>query len=296
MTHILIAWLLLFSGFTALQESGRATQEDPRAREIHVSVVDASGQFVPGLTAGDFTVREDGNVREVLQAAPSDAPLTISLLVDDSQAAQPAIQNLRDGLTAFIEALPDSAEVALATFGERPTPLVEYTTSDEQLKRGINRIFARPGSGAYLLDAIVESSRGLERRNPARPVIVAISMEGVEFSNRSYEAVLDDLRKSGAVLHVLTVGTPAPSLDDETRNRNMVIAEGTRITGGRRDQLLSEMAIPERLKSLAEELKNWQQYKVTYGRPERLVPPKIVEISVNRPGVSVKPPRRGPGR
>jgi hypothetical protein len=80
------------------------------------------------------------------------------------------------------------------------------------------------------------------------------------------------------------------------RNRNMVIAEGTRITGGRRDQLLSVMAIPERLKLLADELKNWQQYKVTYGRPERLVPPKVVEISVNRPGVSVRPPRRGAGR
>ncbi|HSC29569.1 MAG TPA: hypothetical protein VLD67_19990, partial [Vicinamibacterales bacterium] len=59
--------------------------------------------------------------------------------------------------------------------------------------------------------------------------------------------------------------------------------------------LLAVMALPEKLKELATELSTWRQYMVTYGRPERLVPPKMVEVSVNRPGVFVRPPRRAAG-
>jgi len=292
MMHSLLGSLLVASlaVFPAPQESGG------RIRDLHVTVVDAQGNQVTDLTAEDFVVREDGAPREVLKVGPSTAPLTISLLVDDSQAAQQAIQQLREGIMAFRAALPDTAEVALATFGERPTAVVEHTTSAEGLKRGVNRIFARPGAGAYMVDAIMESSRGLQAKAPARPVIVVLTIEGIEFSNARHEQALRELEKSGAVLHVVAIGNPSPGQDEEARNRNMLIAEGTRLTGGRREQLLTEMAIPEKLKGLAEELKNARPYQITYGRPDRLVPPEMVEVSVKKPGLTVRPPKRAAGK
>ena len=78
------------------------------------------------------------------------------------------------------------------------------------------------------------------------------------------------------------------------RNRNIVIAEGTERTGGRRDQLLAESALPEALQQLADELLN--QYVVTYGRPETLIPPEKVEVTVTRPGVTVRARTRTAGR
>jgi VWFA-related protein len=293
MTNVLLACLVASSLLVPAQTEQAS---DQRTRELHVSVVDAQGKPVTDLQAGDFIVREDGVQREVLKAGPSSAPLTIAVLVDDSQAAQPAIQQLREGLGAFRTGLPESAEVSLATFGERPTSLVEYTTSVEVFKQGINRIFARPGSGAYMLDAVMEVSRGLQKKNPARPVIVVLTVEGVEFSNARYEQALKELQKSGAVLNVLAIGTPSTSQEEEMRNRNILIAEGTSSTGGRREQLLSEMAIPEKLKALAEALKNSFAYEITYGRPERLVPPEMVEVSVKQPGLKVRPPKRAAAR
>jgi hypothetical protein len=276
---------LLLSALTApVDQRSRAT--DSRTRDIYVSAID-DGKPVTDMTAADFLVREDGVAREVLKVGPATDELTISILVDDSQAATDAIQYLRDGLKAFVERMDGKAEIALASIGERPTSLVDYTTSVEVLKKGILRIFARPGSGAYLLDGIVDVSKGLQKREAKRPTIIALTMErGPEFSNRYYETVLDDLQKSKATLNVLAIGTPSDDQSDEMRNRNLVIAEGTSRTGGRRDQLLAPLSIPDRLKQVADDLLN--QYVVTYAAPETLIPPQKVEVTTKRSGVTVR--------
>lgn len=299
MMHSLLALALLCSlattGSGSSVQQGAPTQTGPRTKDIYVTVLDGTGAHVPDLTAADFSVREDGTVREVLKAGPATAPLTISVLVDDSQAAEPAIQELRRGLTAFVEFFDGKAEIAIATFGERPTSIVDYTTSTEVLKRGVTKVFSRQSAGSYLLDAIVDVSRGLQKRKDAtRPVIIALTVEGVEFSNVYYQPVLQELRRSGATFHALAIGTPSDSQADEMRNRNLVLSEGTTLTGGRRDQILAVSAIPDKLKQLAAELSN--QYVVTYSRPETLIPPEKVEVTVKRPNVTVRASRVAPER
>jgi VWFA-related protein len=291
MTHSLLALSLALSLALLPLDS---QQSDARNRTIFASVLDGGDKPVQGLTAEDFIVREDGRQREVLNAVPAAESLTISVLIDDSQAAEPAIPFIRDGLTAFVAELEGKAQIALATLGERPTSVVDYTTSAVELKKGITRIFARQGSGAYLLDAIVDVSRGLQKRESARPVIVALTVEGVEFSNRQYEAVLKEMERGRATLHVLAIGTPADLRTDEMRNRALVMSEGTSRTGGRNDQLLALSSIPQKLKDLAAELRN--QYAVTYVRPEALIPPERLEVSVKRPGLTVRAPKRASGR
>lgn len=277
-----------------LPQRPRASERGARTRDVYVSVVDSRGAPVTGLGPADFVVREDGTAREVLKAAPATEPLDVALLVDDSQAATSMILPLREGMTAFIDALQSKAEIALITFGERPTTRVEYTGSAEALKNGAGRIFPRSGAGPYLLEAILEASRGLERRKAERPVIVAISVEGLEFSNQHYQTVLDALDRSGAALHVLSIGSPSDSLTDEMRNRNMVISEGTQRSGGRREQVLADSGLPDRMRLVAEDLLN--QYVVTYGRPERLIPPKRIEVSTTRSGATARAQRRLPQR
>jgi Ca-activated chloride channel homolog len=283
---------LVLSSILPFQERGSTS--NARMRRVYVSVVNSKGAPVPGLTAADFVVREDRTAREVLSAEPATDPLQIALLVDDSEAATSMIQPLREAITNFIQKLQGKAEIALITFGERPTTIVEYTNNQELLKKGIGRIFAKPSAGPYLLEAIVEASRGLERRKAARPVIVAITIEGIEFSNQHYQPVLESIERSGATLHVLSVGSPSSSQTDEMRNRNMVIAEGTERTGGRREQVLADSALPETMRELADELLN--QYVVTYGRPETLIPPQRIEVTSTRADVKVRARTRVSGR
>ena len=268
------------------QTAPRGGAEAARTQDVYVSVLGAKDAPVTGLTAADFVIREDGVAREVLKAEPATDSMQIVLLVDDSQAATDAVQPTREGLTAFIDKLQGRAEIGIVTIGDRATTLVPPTTDSSALKKGVNRIFARSGAGAYLLDAIMDVSRGFEQRQATRPVIVALTMEGIEFSNLQHDTVLTQLAASGASLHVLAVGTPSASMADEMRNRNMVLAEGTARTGGRRDQVLTPSGIAEALPRVAGELLN--QYKVTYSRPETLIPPEKIQATVSRPGVTVR--------
>lgn len=287
LAYALLAWAFVASAAafqTSAQQAPRAT--DTKTISVSASVLDSKGNPVTGLTTEDFLVREDNVAREVLKVGPNTEPMQIALLVDDSQAATAAIQPMRDALTDFVDAMQGKGEIALITVGERPTSVVGYTPSAETLKKGINRIFARRGSGAYLNEAISEAARGQQKRKATRPVIIALTTEGVEFGSLHYDQVLRDLYASGATLHVLALGTPAPGTSEEMRNRNMILAEGTENTGGRRDQLLSTQAIPDRMKQLAQELTT--QYIVTYARPDALIPPERVRVSVRNPNLTVR--------
>jgi hypothetical protein len=65
-----------------------------------------------------------------------------------------------------------------------------------------------------------------------------------------------------------------------------VLSEGTARTGGRRDQVLSNSGIPDRFKQAADELLN--QYVVTYGRPDKLIPPEKISVTTSKPNVTVR--------
>jgi VWFA-related protein len=269
----------------ALLTPSAALQNKPVS--LYVSVVDNNQDPVTGLAASDFHVREDGVAREVLSAEQATDPLTVALLVDDSQVASPAIQMLREGAENFVTALAGKAEISLQTFGDRPTIAVEFTTDQKKLLDGVHRLFARPTAGTYLMDAIVDASRGLQKREPKRPVIVVLMIDrDVEFSNLYYQNVLDAIDKAHATLHVISIGPTHQGMSDEVRNRDQVVAMGTERTGGRRDNFPAFTAAGPRMKQLAVELLD--QYLVTYARPERLIPPEKIEVTVGKPGLTAR--------
>jgi len=256
---------------------------------MYVSALNEAGAPIPDLGPSDFVVREDNKAREVLKVEPAVEAMQIAVLVDTSQGARNDISHMRTALPAFIKTLTTGEvrnEVAIIAIGERPTILTSYTFNQVELKKGVDRIWSMQGSGAYLLDGIVEVCQGFKKRGAQRPVIVAILSEGPELSNRQHDQVLEPLRAANAAFHAITMGRPSTSLSDETRNRNLVLDEGPRETGGRREELLTSMALDAKLAQLGDELTH--QYKVTYARPQSLIPPERVTVAAAKPGVTAR--------
>ncbi len=255
-----------------------AAQADERV--IYTSVVDRDGAPVLDLTIKDFIVREDGQPREVLHVARDNDPLQIALLVDNSVSMRPRLTVLRKAVTAFIDATRQDVQLAIITLAERPTILVGYTTDRAALRKAADGMFAYEAAN-YLLDGIAETSQGLSKRTMWRSAIAVITGVGPEMSYRQYTEVLRFFRAGGASLHIVQVGSGFGG-----QGREIVVNRGTSETGGRFDEVLLPTSLELKSRQMATELSN--QYRVTYARPSRLVPPSKTEVSVRRPNLKAR--------
>lgn len=259
-----------------------------RERAIYVTVTGQDGRPVPGLAPSAFVVREDGRRREVLTAAPATEPATLALMVDNSAASEPFVADMRRALEAFVARMGGTHTMAVTTIGDRPTILQDYTLDKESLLKAVRRIFPIPNSAAYFIEGVAELSRGLVARDFARAFVIAILTEGPEYSDRRHTDTLPLLRESGAALEAIVIGTPGgPDLgEDAARSRAIVLDRGAEESGGDRIDILTSMGLEQALADLAARIEG--QYKVTYARPDSLIPPERIEVSVAQAGLSAR--------
>lgn len=276
--------LMLAAAAIALQASIAWAQADEIS--VYAAVVDKADTPVTGLGIGDFIVREDGASREVLRVSATNEPMHIALLVDTGAAIEPHLLDLRRALQGFFKAMAGKNDIAVIGTGERPTVIQDYTQNLALLEKSLGVIYPRVGSGTYLLEALTDASAGLRRRKAQRPTIVIISTQGTEFGEQHHDAVLGAVRESGVAVHSLVLTSRGAMTRREDLEVEQTIDEGTRNTGGRRDDVLTSMALGDRLQKLANELNS--QYRITYARTKALLPPKTLEVTVKRPELTVR--------
>lgn len=260
-----------------------------RQQTLLVTAVEKDGgEPVATLSTADVVVREDGVAREILKVTPSSAPALIVVLVDNSQAARRAVQDMRLSLTEFVNTFAGPHEISIVGIADRPTVLSPPTTSKAQLNRAVERVFAQPSAGAYLLEAIIEQARVIQKREPARSAIIALTSQGAEFSDRPPQTVMAALGASGATLHVIEMQDTdqAPPLNQGVRDRNVVLDRGTIETGGQRELVLANLALRDTLQKVGRIATT--QHEVVYGRPDTLIPPRRVAVSSARPTLEVR--------
>jgi VWFA-related protein len=280
-TVVVAALLAAFSFSTSA-----TAQRDRRERTLFVGAVNDKGEPVEGLGPEAFVVREDGVRREVLRVSPATEPMDIALLVDNSTAAAEEITFLRTALSKFVQTMALGNKIAVITLADRPTIKVEYTDDAVRLKDAASSLFSTPMSGMTLLDAIIETVNGMQKRETPRAVVVPVITDGVEFTTHYYRDVVNTLVKNHVALHMVTIGPFYHDEEHGMRERSFLLDAGPRDSGGQRLSLLSAHGLDGAMDKLAKELKS--QYKVVYSRPESLIPPDKVTVSAGKPGLTVR--------
>jgi VWFA-related protein len=260
-----------------------AAQGEARDRHVYVGVTTSRDAPVPNLTPRDFTVREDDRPREIIRVAPAPPPSHIALVVDTSEAATLLIPALRDAASRFVQRMASTdapPAISVITFGERPTTVSPFTTSLPLTARAVVGLVARPNSGAYLLDAIVEAAGALKKADAAQPVVVAFTIdESTEYSDLRAERVSDALREAGASLWVVQLRSTRGAVSDDQRERERVIEEVSKASGGMNRPILSQSSVETGFEFIASAILS--RYDVVYGRPESLVPPSRLRVEVS---------------
>jgi Ca-activated chloride channel family protein len=87
---------------------------------LDVSVKDAAGGFVSGLTKDDFKVFENGKPQEISQFANADIPVTVGIAVDESGSMRPKRAQVVTAALVFNQASNPMDEMFIVNFNEKP--------------------------------------------------------------------------------------------------------------------------------------------------------------------------------
>ena len=290
------AAVVLSCGIVAAQGTAPST---PLSRTIYATVTDRNGVPVEDLTAADFEIKEGGKAVAVNEAGIAKNPLQIALIVDDNGTGL-----FRSPLARFVQRMDGHAVMSLSSITGQTMKIVDYTPSADALLQGITTLNARPGTpdGGQLLEGISEAAVELAKREASRPVIIALTVGGEEHSTVNSDHVLDQLRKSGAVLHVFSVESSAlrstvaaanpKDLLQENMHLNRVLGDGPKQSGGQHQSIIASTGFLMSLQNLAVELTT--QYRITYTLPPGAERSEKLNISVKRKGLKVRAPSKLP--
>jgi len=302
---LLAAWTMVAgAGATA----GAADAVQSPTRTVYVSVSDKKGTAVTDMLPADFEVKVGGKVQQVVSAEPATTPLRIALIVADQGTGA-----FQQGLAHFMQNLLGHAEFALISVIKQPETVVDYSPSGATLSAGLSRMGRRGREiGAQLMEAIDARTKDVAMEG-RRPVIVVLRLGGENPSQLSGDQVRDDLRKSGAILYVISTagadrgapsqarGTDAMSMQqgqlhdadlaDAATNLAQVLGDGAKESGGHHDQVIST-TFASTVEQLADELQH--QYEVTYTMADGVKPGDKLSVSSKRKGTTAHAPQRLP--
>jgi len=196
---------------------------------LDVSVKDAAGGFVSGLTKDNFRVFENGKPQEISQFANSDIPVTAGIAVDESGSMRPKRAQVVTAGLVFIQASNPMDEMFVVNFNEKPRRGLpdELLFSDNIQKLRSALWQGVPEGRTALYDAIEMALHQLDFGREAKKTLVVISDGGDNHSKHTLAEVKNDVLSSLATIY--TVGIYDE--DDPEKNEG-VLKDLARVSGG----------------------------------------------------------------
>lgn len=156
-----------------------------------VSVTDASGQPVLGLTAADFHLEEEGRKQEIAQIGdPEQVPLDIAILFDVSLSVEARFDFQKEAASRFLKQVMKAGDRATVfTIGTNPR-LEQPLDTSERVATSIAALKPAKGATAFY-DTVVEAARYLSQNTPGnhRRVIVVVSDGEDTYSDKIKAAI-----------------------------------------------------------------------------------------------------------
>jgi hypothetical protein len=261
-------------------------------RTVFVSVVDKAGQFISGLTPGDFVVKEGGQRRDVISVEPAGGTTRIVLLFEELLTRD---TDSKLAVIRLIQRLQGRAEMSVVVAGMSNTTVVPFTADGAAVVVGINELARRPGSAyGHIVEGILDAARDLGGRPADRRIVIALTVDRAELVSVQPDEVFTALRNTGTSLYAIALRGPSevPSLDTmiDAGARSQVLHDGSTQSGGRVAVLTQTTGFPAAMISIAEEILH--QHKLVYQLPDGVKRDTRLSVSIARPGLTVRAPTR----
>lgn len=220
---------------------------------VHAMVEDERGAAVPDLRPDDFILYEDNYPQEISFFAPSDAPASIGLLIDNSTSMSSKRERVAAAAAQFAELSNPADEIFVLAFNENVSeawaPRV-IDESDISVLRAtlLYRISARGKTALY--DAVDAGLQRLANARHSRQVMVIVSDGSDNASRSSLDTMLTRIKASTAMIYTVALQDPV----DRDGNPKLLKRIATE-TGGESFTPRRTEHIPEALEHIARDIR-----------------------------------------
>lgn len=247
--------------------------------EVYATVTDGRGEPVPGLTAADFSVAEDGVAQHISAFAAGEFPLSIAIGLDRSFSMGGAGNRLgvaKSAARALIGALREADQVMVVAIGGETEIVAPLSADRGAALAALERLDAWGTTPLYdatlaALDAI-QAARG-------RRALVLLSDGTDRYSETSATDLVSRARNHDVLVYPVAIGAARPP----------VFAELASATGGRSFFAREPAALITTMGQIAKELRF--QYLLGYvPSRERTGDPswRAIGVTVRRADVRVR--------
>lgn len=252
---------------------------------VPVSVTNADGQPVQGLTIKDFRLIEEGQTREITQLGdPEQVPVELALLVDVSGSTRNRFAFQREAAQRFLRQVLKPNDRA-TIFAIDSQPRLEQTRTDAAQAAAKLSTIEPTTSPTAFYDTVAEAARYLAKSSPGRHrrVIIAISDGEDTFSERLKTALAasNEVQRADTVFYSINPSGQALRLNIVSRRGQSEMESIANATGG-------AAFVPEALEDLeavfnriAAELRS--QYLLEYYTRNQAAPGAFQRIKVQIP-------------
>lgn len=244
-----------------------------------MSVTDASGAPVRGLTQDDFELLEDGVPQKIGAFAAGAFPLRVAVAVDHSfsMAGEP-LRAIKRAVRVFLASLRPADESVILGIGSRVSVVSPVSASREDQAATVESLSA--WGTTPLHDAVIHSIDATDASRGRRAVVI-VSDGDDRYSDTPATTVVDRARRANVLIYPVALGKSSPAL----------FSDLAAVSGGRSFHVRDARRLEEALRTVAADLQ--QQYLLGYTPERGLVSTspdewRRITVRVKRAGVAVR--------
>jgi VWFA-related protein len=190
------------------QEPGATIAVEVPVVTLDVIATTQHGDLLTGLKKENFRVLEDGQPQIITNAGPSDAPITMVVLMEFSARFYGWYSyQAKYWADALFPNLKQKDWVALVTFDMKPRTEVDFTQNKDEVRQALYSLYFPGFSESNVFDALLDTVDRLKDVKGKKSVLVLAS--GIDtFSKHTLDQTLKALR--GTDVTIFCVGVDKP--------------------------------------------------------------------------------------
>ena len=189
------------------QHAGVTIAVDVPIVTLDVVATTQHGDIIPNLKKEHFRILDDGVPQTITNFAPTDAPITMVMLLEFSSRGYGGFFAYvgKYWSTALFPNLQPKDWIALETFDMKTRIEVDFTQNKDEVMQGLYHLYFPGFSESNLFDAILETVDRLKDVKGKKSIVVLAS--GVDtFSKHTLDQTMKQLRQSDVTIFCIGLG------------------------------------------------------------------------------------------